>query len=73
MATRVQELQKELAEKLRQINEEFHRIIAEKGHCYERNQDIQNCDCAYYYGKWVETKQEYSESIARASKELQEE
>jgi hypothetical protein len=69
MATRVQELQKELAEKLQQINAEFHMVIAEKGHCYERDQDTQTCDCAHYYGQWVDTKQEYSGKIADASRE----
>ncbi len=69
MTNKVQELQKELAAKLQQINEKFHMVIAQKGHCYERDTDTQTCDCAHYYGQWVETKKQYTGEIARASKE----
>ena len=49
---------------LEEINREFHEVIAEKKHCYERGEEEggASCDCAFYYKKWVDTKKKHARS-----------
>lgn len=54
-------LLKDQQKELDKINEDFHKAIDEKGHCYDRGEEegSETCDCAYFYKKWVDTKQKY--------------
>ena len=50
-------MQKELDE----IMKEFHALIEEQGHCYEREtpEGRARCECVDFYERWVDTKKKY--------------
>jgi hypothetical protein len=50
----------ELQEKLDAVNEEFHAVIEEKGHCYSRAPgEDDTCHCAYYWDLWLTVRADY--------------
>lgn len=54
-------LQKQMEKELEEINNEFHQVIEEKKHCYERMSpsEQEHCDCEIFYNRWVDTKNKY--------------